>query len=498
MQVRWRQYELIFAITVFLFLGFNDLTGLFDHRLIISQERADYNYLSHTLLPFMLSHAMPLLMLLLINTWLLPRYLYTRHQYILFPITGILGWILLTATFAWSHYIRLDYLRGKFTPAELRQTAINQAAGLAGGITIIYILYLFVRESIIQWVNRDDKHKAFRVLVCNRITAVAFIYFSLLIFMINFKIMRSDAVGIFYLLIVLPVIIIVFINLYGLFPYQHRKQLTFFPFAYKLLIAPFVIALLAWIWYTLATNNVYILLLPAHGLILTIIATPVSWILFIQQKEKLVTLQQLKKDLGKTTADLAFLRSQINPHFLFNTLNTLYGTALQENATRTSTGIQRLGDMMRFLLHDNHRNQIPLSRELEYLQNYIALQQLRIVSSQGIQIETSIQDCNQERMIVPMLLIPFVENAFKHGIRLTSPSYIRIHFHCDDKGIYLDVVNSLHVKKNQEDMPGHSGIGLQNVQQRLQLLYPDTHTLLIHQDDTAFEIHLHIALSESK
>src|SRR5687768_13279236 len=101
MQVRWRQYELIFAITVFLFLGFNDLTGLFDHRLIISQERADYNYLSHTLLPFMLSHAMPLLMLLLINTWLLPRYLYTRHQYILFPITGILGWILLTATFAW-------------------------------------------------------------------------------------------------------------------------------------------------------------------------------------------------------------------------------------------------------------------------------------------------------------------------------------------------------------------------------------------------------------
>jgi two-component system LytT family sensor kinase len=246
--------------------------------------------------------------------------------------------------------------------------------------------------------------------------------------------------------------------------------------------------------FSLATGNVYIFLLPLQWLILIIIATPLSYLFFVQQKDKLFELQQLKKDLGKTTANLAFLRSQINPHFLFNTLNTLYGTALQENASRTATGVQRLGDMMRFLLHDNHRNEIPLSRELEYLQNYIALQQLRIVQSTGIGIETAIQDCSGEKMIAPMLLIPFVENAYKHGIRLTSPSFVRIRFYCDTKGIYLDVVNSMHGKRTEEGMPAHSGVGLQNVKQRLQLIYPDKHSLLVHQDDAAFEVHLFIAL----
>jgi hypothetical protein len=331
-------------------------------------------------------------------------------------------------------------------------------------------------------------------MLCNRITATAFLYFGLLIFLAAFDITRSDGVGILYVFIVLPAIIIIFINLYGLFPHQHRKQQSFFPFARKLAIAPFLLSLLSWIWYTMTTGNLNFWLLPVQWLILLLIATPLSWLLFIQQKDKLVTLLQLEKDLGKTTADLAFLRSQINPHFLFNTLNTLYGTALQENATRTSTGIQRLGDMMRFLLHDNHRDKILLSRELEYLQNYIALQQLRITPSQHISVETSIQTCTQDRHIAPMLLIPFVENAFKHGIRLTSPSYIRIHFTCDEKGIYLAVVNSVHTKRNEAGMPEHSGIGLQNVQKRLQLLYPDTHTLHIHQDETNFEIHLQIVL----
>jgi hypothetical protein len=494
MQVRWRQHELIFAITVFLALGCKELISVLDTQTATHQGAVTYDLWSQTWLPFLLSTGMPLILLILINAWLLPRYLYTRHQLIILPSAAMLGWVLLTAAFTLSYKIRFSFPPGKTTVPGLLQRAIYHSFGLAGGITIIYILYAYVRESVIKWVNREDEHKAFRVLVCNRITAVMGIYFGLLITAAVLNIIMSDALAIIYLVIILPVIIIVFINLYGLFPYQHRKQLALFPFAYKLLIAPFVIALVAWLWYTLATDNFQILILPAHWLILTIIATPVSWLLFIQQKDKLVIIQQLKKDLGQTTADLAFLRSQINPHFLFNTLNTLYGTALQENATRTSTGIQRLGDMMRFLLHDNHRDQIPLSRELEYLQNYIALQQLRIASSQGIQIETSIHGCTQERMIAPMLLIPFVENAFKHGIRLTSPSFIRIHFHCDDKGIYLDVVNSVHSKRTDPGIPEHSGVGLQNVQQRLQLIYPKTHTLIVHQDDAAFEIHLHIML----
>ncbi len=96
------------------------------------------------------------------------------------------------------------------------------------------------------------------------------------------------------------------------------------------------------------------------------------------QKNEVLTLE---KALGRSSANLDFLRSQINPHFLFNALNTLYGTALQEQAGRTSEGIQKLGDMMRFMLHENTEEKIHLSKEVGYLQNYIALQRLRTQES---------------------------------------------------------------------------------------------------------------------
>ena len=108
-----------------------------------------------------------------------------------------------------------------------------------------------------------------------------------------------------------------------------------------------------------------------------------------QQKgnEEVITL---KKELKRSSANIDFLRSQINPHFLFNALNTLYGTAIQENADRTSEGIQKLGDMMRFMLRENLQEKISLSREIDYLENYIALQKLRTDSNPAVHIQTSI------------------------------------------------------------------------------------------------------------
>ena len=133
-------------------------------------------------------------------------------------------------------------------------------------------------------------------------------------------------------------------------------------------------------------------------------------------KNKILQLRGAEKALVKSKADLQFLRSQTNPHFLFNVLNTLYGTALQKKADRTSEGIQKIGDMMRFMRHENKLDLIEMRREVEYLENYIALQKLLTQSSPGIIIEDNIKGQNCKYKIAPMLLIPFVENAFKHGI----------------------------------------------------------------------------------
>ncbi|HWW39296.1 sensor histidine kinase, partial [Pedobacter sp.] len=202
----------------------------------------------------------------------------------------------------------------------------------------------------------------------------------------------------------------------------------------------------------------------------------------------------LKTELGKSDATLHFLKSQINPHFLFNALNTLYGTALQEHADRTSEGIQKLGDMMRFMLQENMEDKISLSRDVEYLKNYIDLQKLRTSVSTDVTIETQIEEQLNELQIAPMLLIPFVENAFKHGISLQYPSHIKITLQTRSDTLYFDVYNSIHLKSVNDPERFKSGIGLQNVKQRLALLYPEKHELIIRENAKEFFIHLTLQL----
>ena len=189
-----------------------------------------------------------------------------------------------------------------------------------------------------------------------------------------------------------------------------------------------------------------------------------------------------------------FLRSQINPHFLFNALNTLYASALIENAEKTSDGIQKLGDMMRFMLHENVQDKISLTRDVDYLENYIALQKLRTSRSADIVIDTQIDEQLNNLQITPMLLIPFVENAFKHGISLQHPSYIKVTLQTKDKTLYFDVHNSIHIKPDTDPEKFKSGIGLQNVKQRLALLYPEKHELIIRESAKEFFIHLTMQL----
>jgi two-component system, LytTR family, sensor kinase len=204
----------------------------------------------------------------------------------------------------------------------------------------------------------------------------------------------------------------------------------------------------------------------------------------------------LQTQVSATSAELASLRSQINPHFLFNALNSLYATALKENSEKTADGIQKLGDMMHFLLQENNQDRIPLSKEIEYLQNYIHMQRLRTDESQGVEIRVNIQEPDQEMYIAPMMLNPFVENAFKHGISLLQPSWIYITLTLDATRLYFKVHNSLHTKRENDPEQDNSGVGLGNVKKRLELIYPSRHTLDIQQSDKDFFVSLTLVYTE--
>lgn len=225
-----------------------------------------------------------------------------------------------------------------------------------------------------------------------------------------------------------------------------------------------------------------------------LISTPLAWYIYKTRNATDEQIFSLKKELGKSDATLGFLKSQINPHFLFNALNTLYGTALQEKAERTGEGIQKLGDMMRFMLQENMQDKISLSRDIDYLNNYIELQKLRTSTTVDIIINTEIEEQFTDLKISPMLLIPFVENAFKHGISLQFPSHIKITLQTKANTLYFDVHNSIYLKADGDPEKLNSGIGLQNVKQRLSLLYPKKHELIIRESAKEFFIHLTLNL----
>lgn len=205
-------------------------------------------------------------------------------------------------------------------------------------------------------------------------------------------------------------------------------------------------------------------------------------------KEKL----QLTELFTRKTAELSSLRSQINPHFLFNALNTLYSVSLKEKAEQTADGIQKLGDMMRFMLNENNQDRIPLGKEIEYLQNYIEIQQMRIAESDNIEIKVNIQPTERQIFIAPMLLNPFIENAFKHGISFRNPSWIYITLTTDDTKLYFKVHNSLHARSEADPEKDNNGIGLENVKKRLDLIYKNRYALDIQQSEQDFFVSLTI------
>ncbi|AEL27947.1 sensor histidine kinase [Cyclobacterium marinum] len=230
------------------------------------------------------------------------------------------------------------------------------------------------------------------------------------------------------------------------------------------------------------------------GLMIQLVIIPISNLSFEKYLGMVGQIKTLSHKVEVGTANLSFLKSQINPHFLFNALNTLYGTALMENAEKTADGVQKLGDMMRFMIHENQQDKIPLKREIAYVKNYLDLQMLRFENEENLSVDFKLPKDECEGQIAPMLLIPFVENAFKHGISTKNKSWIRINLRCMEGTVHLDLVNSIHPKKITDDPKDESGIGLENVRKRLEHYYSGKFSLSTISNESEFFVHFSLQL----
>lgn len=204
-------------------------------------------------------------------------------------------------------------------------------------------------------------------------------------------------------------------------------------------------------------------------------------------------LEGKKKEIEneRLTSELNFLKAQINPHFLFNTLNNLYYLAYSKSDNTTEV-IAKLSQMMRYMIHESNYPEVVLSKEIEYMQNYISLEQLRLNNQIPIQFEV---EGNPDTVkIAPLILITFLENAFKHGVNGNNPAaWINLSIRLDNKECIYTVENSKLQSVNLDIEK--SGIGLQNVKRRLELSYPGQYELKVEDTASKYAIQLKLTLS---
>lgn len=191
--------------------------------------------------------------------------------------------------------------------------------------------------------------------------------------------------------------------------------------------------------------------------------------------------QKLEKDQLET--ELKFLRSQVHPHFLFNTLNNLYGLTII-GSPKAPQIVEKLSGLLRYTLYESNRTTVSLESELTYLQNYIALESIRF--DERLELSLNLPKYAHGIQLAPMMLLPFIENAFKHGGgEQLDQVWIRIDLSIQAKQLVLKVENALPQNNPPETKP-KEGIGLKNVRRRLELLYPNQHTLDIYTENDTY------------
>jgi two-component system, LytTR family, sensor kinase len=205
-----------------------------------------------------------------------------------------------------------------------------------------------------------------------------------------------------------------------------------------------------------------------------------------------IQFERLEKErkAERLTSELKFLRSQISPHFLFNMMANMVSLA-RKKSDMLESSLLKLSDLMRYMLYESDRDRFQISDEINYLKSYVDLQRLRF--GEDVNLHFEIKEGEVDCYIEPMLLIPFVENAFKHGIGMVGNPFIKIVLEIKGRRLFFSVINNYNRSNLSKDKS--SGIGLDNVKNRLNLLYPGKYELVISDDGGIYSVKLNLEMT---
>jgi two-component system LytT family sensor kinase len=214
----------------------------------------------------------------------------------------------------------------------------------------------------------------------------------------------------------------------------------------------------------------------------TIIASTLIWLVinYIRKLQQAIQLEEAQKK-----AEIQFLKSQINPHFIFNTLNAIYALVYKKSDQALEV-IEKLSEIMRFTTYETQKERIPIDSEIQYINSYIHLEAIR--SAQPIYITTNYNIQNNQQQLPPYLLLPLIENCIKHGILTNEQAPVTITITCTPALLQITTTNEI----NNHHKDAHKGIGLTNLQKRLQLYYPNQHSLQCTNQNNIFTAQLNI------
>ena len=297
-------------------------------------------------------------------------------------------------------------------------------------------------------------------------------------------------------------IVYCYIVVYYIYPsfFNREKYLKFFSLVFSLTIITYAIFYLVisdlWHLSDQPLNKRIMLVWEFLHYFITA-GPPVVCCLFLVIKMlKNYYLQMEKRAmLAKETADaeLQLLKSQVHPHFLFNTLNNIYSSILNKSSNPKGL-VTKLSDTLRYMIYDCEAPLVPLEKELKMIDDYICLEKVRY--GKRLNMEVEIKGDYQNKLIAPLLLIPFVENCFKHGSsRMLKYPWIRLKVFIKENTLYVNLSNSKPLQVASQN--NGNGIGLKNVQKRLQILYPGQHELLIKATDEEFSVHMQVPLQSN-
>ncbi|MEY3239506.1 MAG: hypothetical protein RIR11_944 [Bacteroidota bacterium] len=215
------------------------------------------------------------------------------------------------------------------------------------------------------------------------------------------------------------------------------------------------------------------------GIVALVIRGFITWIEEFKLKE---TLKQKNLEM-----EMALVKSQLDPHFLFNTLNNI-DILILKNATEASDYLNKLSDIMRFVLFETKTEEIPLAKEIEYIEKFIALQKIRTSNAQYVHY--TVQGAPGYKKIVPMAFIPFIENAFKHTTNKKVENAITIHIQIEEQFIKFKCANKYDAARRPQQV--HNGLGNNLIEKRLQLIYQEKHTLAVTNENDLYSVSLTI------